>query len=378
MNQRIKSVLMIRLHSTAAKALLSQNIQVTAFGLSGWRSEKDGDHLVDGLRFVPWERSGNAIMDGLRMITNLIHLINEEKPDVIHVNAIKDLMPVFIAARIANNLEKKRPVIIAMARHPEARSKPHILWLLTLLVRLMADGFVALSTSHEQKLLNLGVPSQMVTMIPNPYDQDDRELVVHQLQEISFPSSQTQRIVYVASLCRRKAQDVLIRAAATVLEIHPNTHFDLIGKTIPREEAYAEELRMLIKQLGLGESIHLHGAIPHNEVIGFLADCDIVAFPTRAEMMPRAVIEAMIVGKPVIASAVDGILDLIPDCNTGILVQPGDVDALAGAICELVDRPELASDLAENGQRFILEFCSPERVGRLFSEFYHTVAKGRR
>jgi glycosyltransferase involved in cell wall biosynthesis len=103
-----------------------------------------------------------------------------------------------------------------------------------------------------------------------------------------------------------------------------------------------------------------------------LANSDIFVFPTRSEMMPRAVIEAMVAGKPVIASAVDGILDLIQNKKTGILVQPGNVDELAEAICELIEHPSLANELGLAGQKYVLDFCSPERVGRLFRDFYHT------
>ena len=98
-----------------------------------------------------------------------------------------------------------------------------------------------------------------------------------------------------------------------------------------------------------------------------------VVFPSRSEMMPRAVIEAMLAAKPVIASAVDGICDLIRDHGTGILVQPGNARELADAICDLIKHPSMANEMGTAGQEFVLEYCSPDRVGRLFMDFYQSI-----
>lgn len=92
--------------------------------------------------------------------------------------------------------------------------------------------------------------------------------------------------------------------------------------------------------------------------------------------MPRAVIEAMVIGKPVIASGVDGILDLIQNRRTGILVQPGNVAELASAVIELIENPNMANDLGKAGQKYILDYCSPERVGREFRNFYQLMLNG--
>jgi len=90
-------------------------------------------------------------------------------------------------------------------------------------------------------------------------------------------------------------------------------------------------------------------------------------------MMPRAVIEALLAGKPIIASGVDGILDLIQNGRTGLLVQPGNEEELANAICELIENPSLANALGSAGQENVINYCSPERVGGVFLEFYQSI-----
>jgi glycosyltransferase involved in cell wall biosynthesis len=243
-------------------------------------------------------------------------------------------------------------------------------WLRAKLIRYFADGFVALTNSHRQQLLDLGVPSEMLACIPNPHDDVGGNVAEWLEKKRSSSSFRPLRVVYVAALRKCKAQDVLVKAAASLIQRYPGVTFDLIGSAWPGEEVYEEELRCLITQLGLRDHVRLIGGVPHSEAMAALVNADIVAFPTLAEMMPRAVIEAMMLGKAVVASAVDGILDLIEHRRTGLLVKAGDVGGLARAISELIEDPALAAELGTAGQIYVRDFCAPERVGRLFCEFY--------
>jgi glycosyltransferase involved in cell wall biosynthesis len=174
----------------------------------------------------------------------------------------------------------------------------------------------------------------------------------------------------VANICENKSQDILIKAVSTVIKKHPDIHLELVGKVIPGEEGYFSMLNNLLKQFNLEQNIHFTGEVPYEKIITFLTDSDIFVFPTRAEMMPRSVIEAMVLGKPVVASAVDGILDLIQHRRTGILVEPGNIQELSDALIELIENPDLAHTLGMAGRDFVLDFCSPENVGAQICGFY--------
>jgi len=368
----VESVLMIRLHLPLAKALLTQGVQVTSIGTPAKATvanREDEVCFVKGLRHVPWIWNGSPLRNGFRAIPIMARLIREVNPTVIHVNAVSDLVPVAVAISAAH-LGMKRPIVVAMSRNPPVWASHRKAWMRAKIVQYFAGGFVALANSHRRQLLDLGLPSEMLTCIPNPYDEVLAYLGEQEKQKDGSSFQQKSRITYVAALRRRKAQDILIQAAALVLKAHPNVTFNLIGSAWPGEEAYEEKLRYRIDRLQLRDHVHLLGGMPHPEVVTSLLDTNIVVFPTLAEMMPRAVIEAMILGKPVVASAVDGILDLVQDRKTGLLVKPGDVDGLARAISELIENPALAAELAASGQNYVREFCSPERVGRLFCEFY--------
>jgi glycosyltransferase involved in cell wall biosynthesis len=165
---------------------------------------------------------------------------------------------------------------------------------------------------------------------------------------------------------------VLVKAAKLVVLKYPHVHFEMIGRVVTGEEDYAKMISHQIERLGLQDNVTIAGALSYQEVISRVSCSDIFVFPTRAEMMPRAVIEAMVAGRPVVASGVDGILDLIKHRKTGLLVKPGESIELADAVCELIKNPFWARELGLAGQEYILDHCSPERVGNLFHNFYQS------
>lgn len=367
-----ETVLMIRLHLPLVKALLLQGVRVTSVGVpprAGLANREDEVHSLEGLHHVPWTWHGRPLVDGFRVIPTIIRLIRETKPKVIHANAFSDLLFIAIAIRIACQPER-RPIVVGMARNPTSWASHRQAWLRVKLVKHLADGVVALADSHKRQMVTLGLSEEKAATIPNPYDEALLDFTVRDQRQPRPLSVSSPRITYVAALRERKAHDVLIKAVAEVLHAHPNVSVDLIGSEWPGEESYAQHLRQLVERLDLIGHVHFRGELPHAKVMSCLAATDIVAFPTYAEMMPRAVIEAMMLGRPVIASGVDGILDLIKDRQTGLLVRPGDVGGLAQAICELTTNPIWAAELASEGENYVRVFCSPERIGRLFCEFY--------
>ena len=369
MDTEIRGVFVIRIHHNMALALSTQNVTVTAFNFENGCVVLTPENIKSDLKLLPRLVHNRSILREFRDILSLSKSITAARPEVVHVNALQDLFSAFIAVRICA-LHGLRPAIITMSRNSLSWGNPRKDWLFAKLLEYLSDGVIALATTHQNQLLRFGIPSRKVAVIPNPFDpsfnndfsQHDREA-----------SNGNRRIIYVANICENKAQDILIRAAASVLERHPGTEFELVGRVTASEEAYSGKLKTLTKELGIERSVHFVGEVPYDEVLTLLQESDFFVFPTRAEMMPRALIEAMVIGKPVIASAVDGILDLVENRKTGILVEPGNVKELADAICEFIENPCLAISLGSAGKRYVLEYCSPERVGRQFCDFYKLI-----
>jgi glycosyltransferase involved in cell wall biosynthesis len=103
-----------------------------------------------------------------------------------------------------------------------------------------------------------------------------------------------------------------------------------------------------------------------------LADADLFVLPSRSEAFPNAVIEAMAAGLPVIATDVGGIPEIIRTGENGLLVPPGDPEALAHAIVGLMDQPGLAADLGRAARIDVERYYTLDRMVAAFEHLYLT------
>ena len=153
---------------------------------------------------------------------------------------------------------------------------------------------------------------------------------------------QDKRVVgFTGTLVPLKGVDYLLRAAAILMRQHPDLRVLIVGEGPERRR-----LEALCDDLELGECVHFAGRVPHDQVPGLLAACDLFAFPSLTEGVPRAIMEAMAMRLPVVACAVGGIPELVEDGATGLLVPPRDPRRLAEALEAL-----LAGDLGSQGCR---------------------------
>jgi glycosyltransferase involved in cell wall biosynthesis len=161
----------------------------------------------------------------------------------------------------------------------------------------------------------------------------------------------------VAQLVPVKDHPTLIYAAAKL----PGIHFLLAGSTVDQE--YWDSLVGLVNQLGLGDRVHFCGNV--NNIPAFLSEVDIFVLPTqgvgRMEGCPVALLEAMACGKPCIATDISGSRDLIIHNQTGLLVPPGDPEALAEAARTLINKPDLRNLYGQAARRRVEEYYTIER-----------------
>ena len=109
-------------------------------------------------------------------------------------------------------------------------------------------------------------------------------------------------------------------------------------------------LRGLAQKLGVGSAIQWISTCPHDRIPAFLGCLDVFVLPSLRENQPLALLEAMAAGIPVVATDVGGVGEIIRDCEEGLLVSPGDRDALAGALVRALgsgESPEWAAKAAQ-------------------------------
>ena len=122
-----------------------------------------------------------------------------------------------------------------------------------------------------------------------------------------------------------------------------------------------DSLSLRIQALGLGDTVTLTGALSHGEVIEHYRRADIFVLPcvtgTRGDRdgIPNVILEAMAMELPVVSTATSGIPEAVEHSQTGLLVEPGDSHALAGALAELLDDPELRTRLGRQGRHVVLD-----------------------
>ncbi|MGW4487658.1 glycosyltransferase family 4 protein [Amycolatopsis sp. NPDC004368] len=152
------------------------------------------------------------------------------------------------------------------------------------------------------------------------------------------------RLVCVAAVTPRKGQDVLVEALAQV----PDVTVDFVG-SLTRAPEYVDELRWSVDRLGLGDRVTFSGPRAGAELDAAYDRADLVLLPSHAETYGMVVTEALARGIPVVASEVGGVPDALGRSSDGavpgLLVPPGDPDALASALHSWVTDAELRHHL---------------------------------
>jgi glycosyltransferase involved in cell wall biosynthesis len=137
----------------------------------------------------------------------------------------------------------------------------------------------------------------------------------------------------VGSISQRKGADLLAAAAPRVLEAIPHARFVLVGIAPTNEAAFSRELERSVRRGGLEQYWIITGV--QDDMAAVYGALDLCVLPSRAEGLPKDLIEALAYGVPCVATAVGGTRDAIQDPRFGRLVQPEDPEALAAAIVGL-------------------------------------------
>ena len=170
------------------------------------------------------------------------------------------------------------------------------------------------------------------------------------------------RLVNIGRFSEQKGQVLLIEAMAKVHAAHPQVHLTLVG-----DGELRGELERTIAALGLQDAVTLTGWLDEAGVRRELAAAHALILPSFAEGLPMVVMEAMAAARPVIATYIAGIPELVRPGETGWLVPAGDIDALAEAVGEMAATP--AETLAQMGQagraRVLLRHDAEMEAGKL-------------
>lgn len=209
------------------------------------------------------------------------------------------------------------------------------------------------------------IPLARIATVPNgidverfscTVDQDVREAYRQQ-----FGLTNDDLVIgMIANFRKMKGHATLVEAFPHILSRVPQAKCLFIGEAFVNEPDYHQQLVQSIQAQGLHDHIRFTG--PRNDMPEMLAITDIVTLPTWWEGLPVSLTEAMAMGKPVVASSVGGIPEIIDDHVTGVLIPPRDATALAEALLELLTSPDMAKRLGQAGQARVRKEFSLERM----------------
>lgn len=209
----------------------------------------------------------------------------------------------------------------------------------------LADTCIAITDAVKIDLTGRGVSEDDVTVVLNGISTENfADAKSNFRSEHGFDQSD----VLVGAVCRlipRKGIDVLIQAISHV----PGVKLVIAGYGRPE---YEKSLRALAEEVGVADRTFFIG--PVDNPASVFAALDVYTLPSREEGLGITILEAMAAGVPVVASAVGGVPEVINDKETGILVPPGDPDALAGAINQLVEDKKLSNRISESAKNLVL------------------------
>lgn len=165
------------------------------------------------------------------------------------------------------------------------------------------------------------------------------------------------RLAFLGTLCPRKGIDVLLKATAKLTSRGIAFQLYIVGDHgVDEYIEFADQMKQLHRDLGLeGRVIFLGWRKDAHEILSCV---DIFVLPARSEGVPKSILEAMALGKPVIATDVGGVRSIVQDNVTGIVTESEDVDELADAMQTLCDDPELARSMGEKGKHEIYQHHS--------------------
>jgi glycosyltransferase involved in cell wall biosynthesis len=326
-----------------------------------------------------WERArkaglGTVELRGFRevlapadlfVLIQLIRLIRRGQFTIVHTHSAKGGFLGRLAAWLC-----RTPVVVHTfhgfsVHNYMRRSRRRIYLLLDRAVRRMAHEYYAVSPRVAQQAVQLRfAPPGSVSVVPSAVELDD---IPHSAaerararEELAVPPG-VPVVGTVGRIDFAKAPLDFVRMAAEVARTHPGTRFVVIGDGPMQADAEQEARR-------LGVPVQFTGF--RDDAPRIAGGLDVFVISSLYEGLGRALTEAMASGRPVVATAVNGVPDLVEAGSTGLLAPPADPAALADCVRWLLDHPAEARRIGQQGRERVLTTFAPEVMCELLDRAY--------
>lgn len=272
--------------------------------------------------------------------------VKRERPDVF----LSFLMPFNMMAIVTLAFTRTK-VVVCERQDPSNVKTPLLRGLRNLLYQFSSR--IEVQTQKGKDYFPKGTQKKIM-VIPNPNHITNAE------RERALNTPKENRVVIVGRLIPLKNHKMLVNSFFYAHKLHPEYRLDIYGNGELRGEISKQ-----IKDLGLGESVFLRGRT--DDVSSALASARIFVLCSNVEGMPNALMEAVALGVPSIATDVSGVRDIIEDGINGFVIPVGDEKALENRMVQLMDSETLQNNFAETSA-FVLDKYDNEKIFKLWLE----------
>ena len=306
-------------------------------------------------------------------IHTLTRLFKKIKPDILHIN--NGGYPAALSARAAAIAGKIAavPKILMVVNNLAIDYKPSYRWGHYLVDRIVVnsvDLFITGSKLAANQLQSvLALPAHQITELHNgiPY-RLNTETPSETRARLGLDSFDGMIFGVVALLIPRKGHQVLLESILSIIT-QPSGASNSFKVLIEGNGPLRDELVLFVNKHALNDFVEFVG--DEQNIVDFMTLLDVLILPSVAdEDFPNVVLEAMALGKPVISTCLAGVPEQVTDGETGFLVSPGNVEALALAMTELRDNAELRSEMGKAARRRFKEKFTAEISVKNYLDLY--------
>jgi len=322
-----------------------------------------GKLLIDldkaGIKHYEIDVQRKSLFGIISAVPKLVKIIKDEKIQIVHARSRVPALIAFLASL-------RVPVVFITTCH--GYYKKH------LFSRVMGLGKYVICPSNiiaSHMVSDFGVKRENIKIINRGVDLTRFEFISpDQKDRKDFTMG------IIGRLTPLKGHAYFLKAASKLVKFIPNLRVWIVGDASRNRQEYKDELKLLCRRLGIFDNVDFLGHQKDINSILSRMNCLVLSTVTE-EAFGRVIIEAQAAGVPVVATRVGGVIDIIEDGKTGILVSPADADAISDAVKRIYDDEQLAKDLAENGRKGLESRFNLDRMyHETFSVYREALEKG--
>jgi len=297
-------------------------------------------------------------------LLDFIRIIRQEKIDVLHVHQ-------YATSNFGRAAGKITGVPVVLHIHGPDLHYPAYQKAADWLLANAVDCALAVSKSARQECLrNRSIRPERITILPNGVPLEKfiplSDEAIRALKERWSIPADSPVIGTVTRLHEEKGNHFFLEAAAQILKQIPEAYFVLAG-----DGPLLEQLQALANKLGIQDNVIFTGF--QDDVVGLLSMFDVKVLPSLAEGHLQALLEAMAMGKAIVATTAGGMGEIISDNHDGCLAPPGDAQVLAEKILYLLQHDQERARLGAAGYRKSRDYSLQAHVSKLESIYRQLV-----